>query len=517
MSVDFSNSREEVSSRIKADVKGQLPASNPYLRNSFLQALIFGLAGRIFDLFKLAGNLINELFWDTATGDFLKRHASVWGIERTAATPSSGNATAIGVAGNVIPIGTQLQGSDGETYETKNSVTLATNLITLSSLTQAAGLALATTPSDHGYAAGIDIDIAGANESDYNGTVTILTTPTEDTFTYAIDPGAASPATGAVTSSAVVATMELESENESQETNRSSGDSLVFSGPIPGVEDTAFVQSDGISGGTNLEGDVNFRNRFLFRVQNPVALFNDNAIENKAKEVPGVTRVWVFSIDTTQGALNATALTQLGNEVAVFNLIAHGLQAGQKITVTGAVEPEYNVSSKKSIIIDADNFAYAIAGNPSSPATGTPVAAYSLVEEGQTIIYFARDNDASPIPSAAEIAAVKAAILEIKPAHMSDDDVIVNAPVAVSTNFTFNSINPDTTTMRTAIADNLEAFFRDKGELGEDVTQDSYSAAIFNTLDPETNQPLLGFNLNSPAADISVGRGQLPTLGTVAF
>jgi len=515
--LNFPSSRTEVANRLKADVKGQLPDSNPFLRNSFLQALIFGIAGRIFDLFTLANRLLLQLFWDTATGVYLNRWTAIFGLERNPATEAIGNITATGIAGTSIPIGSQLQGSDGETYETQGTVTLAENLIILTSITQAAGVALAISPSDHGYAAGRTVTIANANESEYNGDFVILTTPTSKTFTYAIDPGAASPATGAVTSSMIVATLGLISVNEGQATNRDSGDQLTFTSPIAGVDDNANAQWDGITGGTDLESDTDFRVRFLFRVQNPVALFNDPAIINQAKEVSGVTRVWVFGIDTTQGNLNATSLTQLGNEVAVFNLVAHGLQDGQKVTVTGANEAEYNVPGKKTIRIDADNFAYAIAGNPATPATGTPVAAYSLVEEGQVLIYFARDNDASSVPSAAEVATVKAKILEIKPAHISDDDVIVLAFTPVSTNFIFNSITPDTSTMRTAVEANIEAFFADKAELGEDITEDSYRAAIANTVDPETNQALTGFDLTAPAADISVERGGLATAGSVTF
>ena len=115
MSINFPSSRKEVADRVKSDVKGQLPKSNPYLRNSFLQALIFGLAGRIFDLFKLADNLIDQLFWDTATGLFLKRWAAIFGIERNAATASSGNVTVYGIVAMNIPALTQLQSSDGQT------------------------------------------------------------------------------------------------------------------------------------------------------------------------------------------------------------------------------------------------------------------------------------------------------------------------------------------------------------------------------------------------------------------
>jgi uncharacterized phage protein gp47/JayE len=388
MGITFPSNRKEISDRIKSDIKGQLVNSNPFLRNSFLQAIAFGLAGRIFDLNKTAENLLDELFWNTATGDFLERHASIFGLERNAATVATGEAVAYGVASTSIPAGTQLQGSDSETYEVQSAVSLALDTVTLSSLTQAAGVATATTPSIHNYAPGLPVTIAGANETEYNGLVTILTVPTTTTFTYSVDSGAASPATGTITSSATIATLDLESVNTGQATNKTAGEELTFSSPIAGVEDTAFVNFGEISGGTDIESDDDFRTRFLFRVQNPVALFNAAAIINKAREISGVTRVWVENVDTTQGTISASTLTQASG-VAIFTAgAAHGLQDGQKVSVTGAVETGYNVSSKKIIIISTTVFAYATDGLPSSPATGTPVASFSLVQEGQVKIFF---------------------------------------------------------------------------------------------------------------------------------
>ncbi|UCF50245.1 MAG: baseplate J/gp47 family protein [Thermoplasmatales archaeon] len=517
MSLNFPENRKEISDRMKSDVKSNLPQSNPFLRNSFLQALIFGIAGRLYDMSKLASNLLAQLFWDTATGEYLERHAAIFGIERNAATNSIGSVTATGTAGINVPSGTQLTDSDGQIYEVQATVTLATNSITVTSITQSAGIATVTTPSDHEYAANIDVTISGANETEYNGTFTILSTPTSDTFTYAVDAGASSPATGTITSSAITATLDVVSDDEGSSVNQDSGAELTFTTPIAGVDDLAYVQSDGISGGSDLETDDDFNERFLFRVQNPVSLFNANAIEVEAKKITGVTRVWVFNVDDTQGNLSASSLTQAGNEVAVFNLTNHGLEDGQKVTVSGAAESEYNVSRAKTIKIDDDNFAYAISGNPSSPASGTPVAAYSLVEEGQTQIYFTRDNDSSPIPSATEVSAVKTQILTIKPAHISDDDVIVSGPTAVTTNFTFNTILPDTPTMRTAIENNLEAFFLDKTNVGESIEKNAYESAIFNTVDPENNQALQSFTLTSPSTAITIGRGEIGLLGTVTF
>ena len=79
------------------------------------------------------------------------------------------------------------------------TTTTETPLTPLVSLTQTAGTATATYVA-HGYIAGQYVLIAGANQAGYNGSMLILTVPTADTFTFAVDAGTVSPATGVVSS-----------------------------------------------------------------------------------------------------------------------------------------------------------------------------------------------------------------------------------------------------------------------------------------------------------------------------
>lgn len=136
---------------------------------------------------------------------------------------------------------------------------------------------------------------------------------------------------------------------------------------------------------------------------------------------------------------------------------------------------------------------------------------------GQVTVYFMRDGDTSPIPSAGEVANVKTRLLTIKPAHVSDSDLIVAAPTAVATNFVFSAVSPSTATMKAAIEAQLREFFERNTDVGVDVVQEAYSAAIFNTIDPVTGQAVSSFTLSSPSADITVSTGEIATLGTVTF
>lgn len=71
-----------------------------------------------------------------------------------------------------------------------------TSSVSISSLTQTAGTATAIS-TGHGLETGDTPYVSGANETEYNGTATITVTDA-NTFTYSVDSGATSPATGTI-------------------------------------------------------------------------------------------------------------------------------------------------------------------------------------------------------------------------------------------------------------------------------------------------------------------------------
>lgn len=75
----------------------------------------------------------------------------------------------------------------------------APSTISFSSITQSGGTATATTSSAHGLVRDEIITISGATPSAYNGAQTILTVPSTTTFTFAVDSGTSTPATGTIT------------------------------------------------------------------------------------------------------------------------------------------------------------------------------------------------------------------------------------------------------------------------------------------------------------------------------
>jgi uncharacterized phage protein gp47/JayE len=432
---NFPANRKEVSDRIKTDVQGELPSSNPFLKNSFLSAIITGLAGRVFDFFLQLEVLTKQMFPDTATEAFLERWASYKGVTRDPATQATGILTATGTAGNSIPDDTTLTTSDGLEYTTDGVSTIATNVVSVSTLTRSGTTATATTASNHNLASGMSVVMAGANETEYNGTVTITVTGLT-TFTYEVTGSPATPATGTITVTSDSASVSIISTEFGQDQNQDSGTELTFSSAISGVDNVAIVQFGAIGGGTDLQSDEDLRVEVIERYANPVSTFNVAAIEKKIKEVSGITRVFVEEI---------------------------------------------------------------------TPAVG------------QVTTYFTRDNDASIIPSASEVTTAKNKLLEIKPAHVDDNDVIVSAPTGVTVDFTFSTLSPNTSTMQAAITANLQALFRDDTTVGEDLKEDSYRSTIFNTIDPDTGDSVVSFTLSTPTTDVTIASGELPVLGNITY
>lgn len=138
---------------------------------------------------------------------------------------------------------------------------------------------------------------------------------------------------------------------------------------------------------------------------------------------------------------------------------------------------------------------------------------------GQTGVFVLRDNDPSIIPSQSILDQTKQAVVDdgALPANTSEVDVFVEAPTLVDTDFDLTSLSPDTPTMRTAVEDQLVAFFEDTVEFEQNVTEASYLGAIQATQDLQTGDFIVSFSLSAPSGDIIVSAGEIATIGDVTF
>lgn len=189
--------------------------------------------------------------------------------------------------------------------------------------------------------------------------------------------------------------------------------------------------------------------------------------------------------------------------------------------LTGGADAESNDDYRDRLLDRARNpVAHFNAADIINQAKKVPGVTRGWVKEydpapGSLKFYFVRDNDASIIPGAGAITTTKNKILEIKPATVADSAVDVLAPTAVTVNFAFTSITPDTTEMRLAIEAAINSDSRKLNE-GEDWREDAYRAAITTVVDRSTNAPLTNYTLTL-TGDQTVNSGEIAVVGTVTF
>lgn len=426
---------DELISGSLTDVQRELLNSNPYLANSWLRSLVVSQSNRVFDFYLQLEGAVAENLPDTATGIFLERWASIFGLGRLPGAAGSGNLAITGTVGFTVNAGNLYQSPEGISYEVTVAGTITAQSLSVT-ITSVGLVATVTTAVEHKLSANIPVTITGANETDYNVANIAITVLTTTTFTYVMANDPVSPATGTILAGFSAGTVTVEAETFGIETNQIVNTLLTIQSPLPGINNIAGVDADEIIDGLDQELDDDLRDILLERLRNPVSHFNVSDITAQAKTIVGVTRVFVFEV--------------------------------------------------------------------------TPLL-------GQVTINFMRDNDDVSIPSAAEVTEVKNTILLIKPANTADGDVIVAAPVAVSTAFTFGAINPDTPTMRTAITASLGQFFDEETTVGVNVTEIAYNVAIQNTVDTTNGNPLISFTLTVPTTDITITTGEIGTLGVVTY
>lgn len=356
MSIEFPTYQELID-RIRADIAANLPGVDPTIFGSYVRALADSLSGRALDIVELQKQLLKEMFPQTATGKYQERWGGYEGLTKNPATEATGPITFTGTVGSVILAGTSLNSVAGNLYSTAISLTLAAQSISIVSLTRSGSTVTATTTSDHSMATGQQITIAGANETEYNGTF-IVTVISATTFEYTITGTPSSPATGTITAAYNGGSVNVTSDATGKDKNLDSGAQLNLVTPISGVDATALVQFSAVGGGTDAESATDFLVRILQSRANPVANFNIAAIEKKALSVAGVTRVKVKRITPYIGAVtilfvrdNDDNLIPDGNEVqAVKDAIIEILQASSDesdviVTAPTPVTTDYTFTS----------------------------------------------------------------------------------------------------------------------------------------------------------------------------
>lgn len=110
--------------RIKGDLKSALGITT-ILRRSFLDALAKALAGVTHTLHGHQVFISRQIFPDQAEAEFLVRWASIYNLQRKAATFANLTVSGTGINGTVIAPGTVFQRDDGIEYSTDAEATIS--------------------------------------------------------------------------------------------------------------------------------------------------------------------------------------------------------------------------------------------------------------------------------------------------------------------------------------------------------------------------------------------------------
>jgi len=300
MALDLPETADEVVQRSKTDVQRELLESNPFLKNSWLGALVTAAANRIFDFYVQLTEAIELSFPDTTSGVFLDRWSTIYGVPRNAATQSTGNIVGTGTAGSAIALNTLFQSTDGLTYQSTALATIGLTSLVVLSIVRTGTTATVTTTTNHGIASNVAVTIAGADQAEYNGVQTVIVTG-NTTFEYTVSGSPTTPATGSITADVTTASVTVRSIDFGFDTNQSLDAVLTIQTPIAGVDNAFNVDVGALGGGVDQESDADSRVRMLDRIQNPVAHFSASDITAKAKTVAGVTRVFVQTAIPARG------------------------------------------------------------------------------------------------------------------------------------------------------------------------------------------------------------------------
>lgn len=115
----------ELTERIRADFRSRLSIVGSLLRRFMAGVLAVVWAGAVHELHGHIVWAVRQLFPATAEREYLLRAAAFDGLTLTPATYASGQATATGTNGTLIPTGTVLVRDDGFTYTTTADATIA--------------------------------------------------------------------------------------------------------------------------------------------------------------------------------------------------------------------------------------------------------------------------------------------------------------------------------------------------------------------------------------------------------
>lgn len=296
MPIVLPESAKQVSQKAKIDVKRSLVTSEPFLARSYLGSIISGVCNRIYEFYQALRDAELEANPATAIRNLVS-WANIWSVNRLAGSAAQGqmflNSTS-GGTGTLVPNGTIFVSSDGTLYTSSADATLvAFSALAITSITRSGTTATVTTTVAHNLASNAILTISGAVEAGYNLTDVVITVLSATTFTYEVDAATTTPATGSPVYAGAGIQINVVADEVGDDFNLLADAALSFQTPLPSVEASGLVTFPAVVDGIDVESDTDLRARLLDRIQNPVTPFNVANITAVAREIVGVTRVFV--------------------------------------------------------------------------------------------------------------------------------------------------------------------------------------------------------------------------------
>lgn len=399
----------------------------------------------------------NEPFPQTASESFFKIGwwLDITGLTRKQPAAAQGYVVVTGTAGTILPSGSSVSATGGQTYTTDYAVTVTSQSIVGTSQTTLDPLVgRFVTATAHNLASGMTLTFSGCVDASLNGTFEIRVV---DTTTIEYD--LATPITGTALepnpiAAGAWANVTITASVTGVAGNLESGATLAVASPPSGLDSDVLATFDGLADGADLETLEAWRARVIEGLATDFGTFTPAEIRIVAKTVPGVTRVFVRK-----------PRRAIGDEV---------------------------------------------------PTSGVYSDGYPV--EGRTRIAFLREDDADPIPSAAEVEQVRAKIHDqLVPAHTLAEDVEVMAPERYDLAVRFRSITPDTPGMRASITANIIEFLAQKADWGGLLYIEDIRCAIRSAYDADTGQSILRYELDTPTLDIALPADAFPVLSSIQW
>lgn len=275
----------ELVDRIQADFVSRLSLTGAVLRRSVVYVLSRVLAGAVHMLHGHLDFLARQLFADTSEEEFLLRQGNLFGVERLEATFTEGNVVIWGTNTTVIPIGTVLLRSDSTEYTTDAEVTIAT-------LTAWVNTTAYTVGQLRSNSGNIYLCTVAGTSAGSGGPTTTATAITDGSVTWRYIAAGSAAVTAAVTATIAA-----------EDGNADVGTALDFESPIAGANSSCTVSTGGLEDGTDEEEIEDYRTRVLERMRNRPSAGTEADYIAWAKEISGVTRVWVNPLQLGVGTV----------------------------------------------------------------------------------------------------------------------------------------------------------------------------------------------------------------------